>query len=344
MKHIRCFFLLAVSIIFSQNIHAQTAVALHSNGEHSFFYQENGFQLAYQNAIHGDTIYLPGGSFTPPANFAKKLVILGAGFHPMGTEHTGKTFINGNFRFAEGADQLYVEGVHITGYMDFPTNISINQVIIKNTQIGSFVYFYGSTRNNMCKNISIVNCAIGTDLYMNNAELSTVSNSIIGGRLYNSDGNMFSNNIFLFINPSNVTTGVISSCDNNLFKNNIFRQNNYRFMRTSTGNILTNNIIAASDPDLGTNPTLNNNWLNIDLNLVFEKELTGNFDYENSYKLKTPHSYIGDDGTEIGLFGGLFPYTENAIPQLPRIVSKKIAGTTDAEGLLKIEITVEAQP
>ncbi|MCC5928401.1 MAG: hypothetical protein JJU28_04055 [Cyclobacteriaceae bacterium] len=344
MAYIRSFFLLALSMTLIQNINAQTAVALHSAGEATFFYQENGLQLAYQNAVHGDTIYLPGGSFSPPSNFAKRLVILGAGFHPQGTEHTGKTFINGNFRFAEGADQLYIEGVHITGYIDFPNNISINQVIIKNTQIGSYIYFYGSTRDKMCKNITIINCAIGSDLYMNNAELSTVSNSVIGGRLFNSDGNMFSNNIFLFINATNISTGLISTCDNNVFKNNIFRQDNFRFMRSCTGNILSNNIIAASNPDLGTNPTLNNNWLDVDLSTVFEKELTAAFDYDNSYKLKSPHNYIGDDGKEVGLFGGLFPYKENAIPQIPRIVSKKIAGTTDAEGLLKIEITVEAQP
>ena len=54
-------------------------------------------------------------------------------------------------------------------------------------------------------------------------------------------------------------------------------------------------------------------------------------------------TYLGDDGTEVGIYGGLVPFKEGAVPINPHISQKSIQTTTDSNGLLNIYFTVEAQ-
>lgn len=67
------------------------------------------------------------------------------------------------------------------------------------------------------------------------------------------------------------------------------------------------------------------------------------FNYAHNYHLKSPTTYLGTDGTEVGIYGGTFPYKEGSVPRNPHIQLKNIASKTDDNGSLQIEIQVEAQ-
>jgi hypothetical protein len=106
-------------------------------------------------------------------------------------------------------------------------------------------------------------------------------------------------------------------------------------------NTFANNIFSVV-PNTGTN-TFIGNYNSIDLTTVFMNQSGNVFSYSHNYHLVDPGTYQGVDNTEVGIYGGLFPYKEGAVPQNPHIQFKSIAPTTDASGNLQIEIQVEAQ-
>ena len=58
-------------------------------------------------------------------------------------------------------------------------------------------------------------------------------------------------------------------------------------------------------------------------------------------KQKQPGTYIGTDGTPVGIYGGLYPFTKT--PSNPQIISKEIDVKSTLDGKLKVSIKVEAQ-
>jgi hypothetical protein len=52
---------------------------------------------------------------------------------------------------------------------------------------------------------------------------------------------------------------------------------------------------------------------------------------------------LGTDGNQVGIYGGVFPYKELAIPVNPNIISKTISPQTNASGELNIQVQVKAQ-
>ena len=88
---------------------AQYRVALHSNGSVDIYGGANPFTEAYNAAVDGDTIYLPGGNLTYPGTIDKSLTIKGVGHYPVATTATNKTELSGNLNIGENADHLYLK-------------------------------------------------------------------------------------------------------------------------------------------------------------------------------------------------------------------------------------------
>jgi len=59
--------------------------------------------------------------------------------------------------------------------------------------------------------------------------------------------------------------------------------------------------------------------------------------------LQSPSTYIGTDATECGIYGGIFPYKEGAVPYNPHIQQKSISSVTDINGNINVNIKVVAQ-
>ncbi len=67
------------------------------------------------------------------------------------------------------------------------------------------------------------------------------------------------------------------------------------------------------------------------------------FDYTHDYHLQSPAQYVGTDGTQVGIYGGMHPFKEGSVPMIPHVISKSISHSIDAEGKLQVEIEVSAQ-
>lgn len=336
-------FLIFVFVLSAFSLSAQQKVALHSNGTTTIFAGANPFTDAYNAAANGDTLYLPGGTIPYPSIIDKGLMIIGAGHYPDSTLATGKTVLSGDLSIRQNADKLWLEGIEVTGNITFYTNQKVDSVTIRRCKFSSLEYTGNRTtpciENNICENI------ISGSVNFGNATSSMLSNNIIGGQISFASNIGISNNILLN-NPS--TTAFYSATFRSV--NVCFISNNVVFRNHGGGsnvnfdcnlNTFSNNIFTLV-PDIGTN-TFTDNYNSIDISTVFVSQSGNVFDYTHDYHLVNPTTYLGIDGTQVGIYGGMYPFKEASVPQNPHIQFKNISTHTDNNGDLNIQIQVESQ-
>lgn len=324
-------------VLFSISFSFAQKVALHSSTGAQHFLGINGLINAYNSANHGDTIYIPGGTFNSPSTINKRLIIFGAGHYLDSSLVGGKTIINGNLTLSDSADNTYLEGFEVNGDINFTANQSINYVSIIRCKFNGL----SITGNiNPSNNLSFIGCVFN-GINLENAQNVLVSNNIIISSINNTNSNLICNNIIF---QAGIYVGYYTytaiNGNNNVIKNNIFRIPN---VVNGQGNTLISNLSNAVDPNFGANAQAYNNMLNIADSLVFVNQTGNTFNYSHNYHLKSPNLYLGDDNTQVGIYGGSFPYKEGAVPLNPHIRRKIIANQTNNNGELQIEVEASAQ-
>jgi hypothetical protein len=332
--------LFLVIIVISMTIYGQK-VALHTATGVQIFNGSNAFTNAHNSASSGDTIYLSGGTFYAPSQITKPLYIYGAGHYLDSTQATGKTIINGDLNIREHTDGLHIEGIELTGTfrLYFNAQDTVKNITISYSKInGNIELGYGSyTYTN---NFVLLRSIVLGSVDFTRATNATIFNSFLQDRCSGSNGVNYENNIWFF---SNIYYTAISG-DNNIFKNNIFfSQYQYSSGVAGNGNQFYNNLFLFPSPSLGGSYTASGNYLNVVPDSVFVGNTLYSFNYASNYHLKHPDLYIGTDGTQVGIYGGTFPYKEGAVPSNPHIQLKNIAPTSDANGNLQIEFKISAQ-
>jgi hypothetical protein len=323
-----------IAIATFTTVKAQT-IALHTASGVQIIKGNTALATAYALAQNEDTLYLSGGSFTPPAAFDKQLMVFGAGHYADSTVATGKTFINGSVTLSENADLFYMEGVEITASLIFTDYHAVNNVSIKRCKINSTTSIAGNL-NTPTTNLSLIGNVFLGHVAIENAQNVMITNNIFQGGLFNSNGNLISNNIFL--GQFWIGAWASVSGNNNQINNNYFPGN---YPVSGDGNTYDSNLFVSGEPYYGTNFTATNSYLNATLPFVDQSGST--FSYLNNYHLQSPATYTGNDGSQVCIYGGTFPYKEGAVPLNPHIQIKNIAPTTDASGNLQIQIQVAAQ-
>ncbi|MBK8482803.1 MAG: hypothetical protein IPL31_00210 [Saprospiraceae bacterium] len=337
----KTFFLLSVLIArLSISSNAQNLITV-QNGTNVSFYTT--ITAAVSAAINGDTIYIPGGHWNLGGTISinKTLHILGVGHDPdSDTSSQTTTLSNGVISLSPGSSNGSISG------------IKLDQGIVYNNQYDSISNYY-ITRNHMqslslSNNFSgiisenIINASITTPNYNNS--INGFFNNIIGGQMYKfGPGNIFRNNIFLRFEYAGLYQ--IHDC---LFENNIFFVN-VQYNLSNAGiqfSIFNNNLFVENFSfPLGLGNDGLNNLFNQPQSSIFVNQTGINFNYSYDYHLQTssPGKSAGTDGTDIGIYGGTFPWKDGSLPQNPHIQFKQIAGATDQNGNLKINIKVKAQ-
>ncbi|MCX7861862.1 MAG: hypothetical protein N2449_02575, partial [Bacteroidales bacterium] len=157
-------------------------------------------------------------------------------------------------------------------------------------------------------------------LISNNIFLRSPHVPWIGGvPLFNVDNSIISNNVFYSVSP-NYGNVVFHYCENNTIQNNLF---------ITTPNY-TSNIAMGNFHDVAQSS-------------IFVNCTSDNFNYSFNYHLQSPTTYLGTDGTQVGIYGGSVPWKEGSVPKIPHIIEKNIAPQTDSNGMLQIQIKVAAQ-
>jgi hypothetical protein len=316
-------------------------VALHGSSGVQHFTGTSAFVSAYDGSVSGDTIYLPGGGFTAPADIDKMLLVFGAGHYPDSTQATAKTFINGSITLSENADGFRLEGADINGSIVLDNNEAVDNVIIKYCKILNDLNVQGSLTTNPSHNLTIINCVFsGSYFNLSNAQNAGVFNSVIQGRIQYSEGNLFENNILMYSYGGSMSYYTVSG-HNNTCNNNIFLNASSKYF-SGVSNQISNNIFVTT-PNLGTSPMESGNYYPVAQTDIFINQTGNAFSYEHNYHLQSPETYLGIDGEEAGLYGGTHGYKEGAVPSNPHIQIQNIATTTDADGILNVQIKAAAQ-
>ena len=332
-----------ILLVISSN--AQRVVALHSATGVTLFTGVNPFVDAYTAAQPGDTIYLSGGSFANPPLMDKRLLIFGAGYHPTGAAVTNPTLLTGAFNLGDNADNLMIQGVQFMAGIHAGNNVPVTFITIKRSRIDGGIHFQG-TRATPSTNNAFVECVIIGDVNLHNVTNSSITNSIVQNQIVNSYSNSFMNNILLGASWSQFWGSHIIFMHpfNNLISNNVVLGSMANMaVQISEGNQFFNNLFESSAPHLGNSPIATGNFLNVPAANIFVSHTGSAFSYASNFNLQAPLTRLGTDGTQVGIFGGMFPFKPNGIPQNPHISVRNISPQTTPDGKLNVEVTVSAQ-
>ncbi len=317
-------------------------VALHSATGVQYFSGHTGFIDAQNEASPGDTIYLPGGGFlTNNITIDKNLLIYGAGHYPDSTAATGKTILNGSINLSENADGMHIEGVDITGSLTTSSNHAVDNLMIKYTRIQGELNIRGD-QSNPALNLLLINSVVQGAVRLTNAQNAGVFNSLFNSDIIDTNGNLFRNNIFFLNNRSTYSYRYTLHGNNNKIENNIFLRTLDREIYGNS-NIIKNNITPKTNPYWGVTPISADNYTGVPVESIFINQTGNVFDYTHDYHLPTPETYAGTDSTQVGLYGGFFPYKEGAVPSNPHIYLKNISSQTNSQGQSQLQVGVEAQ-
>ena len=346
----RIFILALVLNAFTLTSLAQHNVILQSDGETTIFSSSNGFIDAYNAAVDGDTIYLPGLQYSSPSPIEKRITVYGTGYHPQHTQATGRTRING-FRFGEGSSGSHFEGMYVSSGIRLIGGL-IEDITLKRMHVDAGISLNASSVEfcEECNNIQITESVF----HFFNGQYSEITNLQIfnniicnqGGQILNiNNTNPGVTNVAWISNNVIIRNGatLIGGVYNSLFENNIFiRHSTSGFFSNYHGNTFRNNAFDFN-PTTNEENSFENNYPSISRNAFFVDFPGAIYQPDNNYHIENPETYLGTTGNQIGIYGGISPFKENTRPTNPQIKAKDISHSTNEEGKLSIEIEVEAQ-
>jgi len=319
-------------------------------------------QDAVDAANPGDTILVSGSETyyyndNPGDNITinKKLTLIGAGYNPY-TQYRLPSKLYGIDFTSDVNDpsESTIMGLYISGSINV-SGSDINYIQIHRNRIEGRIQFYNnsysnwnywSIRNNI---ISVISNITSVSPGVAN---SNIENNIICGRLEYLDAAsiIFSNNIFT--RSSSWSDNFFISIKNCQFINNVFCGGCFDDQPSNC--TFTNNIINGYYGD-GVNCSLNiceGNIVDSDPTFVNVSNYYFNYSYDYHLDTGSPGIAAGTDGTDIGLYGGLYPFPggENvpwqtsAMPTLPQIYKMNVLNPTlPIDGTLQVKIEATSQ-
>lgn len=329
----KSFLLLVTAIISSVGMFAQSSMlaTLSHEGKITAFYGSSALKEAYEAAVSGDVVTLSSGTFTS-TDIKKAITLRGAG---MGIDSTAlqkdATVIAGNFDIDlpdTETGRLVIEGIYNNNYVKYGT---VNNATFLKCRFSEFVYL---DDNSILKDASFIHCRIARKLDVVNGAALCV-NSVL-----EDPGASYSSGIIEFVNC------IVRNCGSvgySSFKNCII----FTSYPTSSGLdpfCTVYNCIGYGSNRLfesvsnSTNTFINNPesiFLTYkDHNKDFSKSDTERFVLTDEAKAK----YLGNDNTEVGIYGGLFPYNPN--PSIPQIVKCDVPPQSTPDGKLSVDLQI----
>lgn len=348
-------FLSLVALTMATMSYAQSSVlaTLSHEGEISTFYGAGALKRAHAAAKHGDVITLSSSSFQA-VDITKAVTIRGAGMQVDTIAKIYPSVIVGKYviNVADTLEQhLTMEGV----YCDDNT-VTVYNILKNATFIKSRFYNFTSADDKtngygFMINLAFIHCKIARNFYNDNGS-NTVSfvNSVIMNPVVGYSG--YTNNSFEFTNcvirwdgtfsttyyPSNSShyaiyrNCILGSYSSSYSNRNYLSKTNliYNCLGIGTYNMFAN--FGSQGVFLYTTKNISD---------VF-KNWTGTYNDVQSFELtdEAKTKYLGDDGKELGIYGGNLPFTPN--PTNPKITKFNVASKSTADGKLSVDIEVKA--
>lgn len=255
-----------------------------------------------------DKIYLPGGYFSYAGVLEKPLHIIGTGFQD-GMNVFGRTVINGDFSLNDLSNGSVFEGFYLAGNF---VGYNVSSITIKRCN------FNGITENGTWNNCHFVNCVGRGNIYLGqgfvgNGVSNLIENSIIYYVAY-AQYSTFSNCIIENVHAS----------DNVLLKNNVLYRSDCEILSISTNVIMNNNLVLSGCIGTGYNGGILSESNTIGFNSIADVFVSAaSFVFNPTYNFQllaaSPGNNAGTDGTNIGIFGGNYPWKVGSLPINPNI-------------------------
>lgn len=307
---------------------AQNLIAVQNGSEAAFY---TSLDSAIVHAQNGDTVYIPGGNFSITVPVEKRLYIIGVGYNIDSTLATGKTQINGELSILLEASNGSLTGVYLSGSIYSVGNIS--NYLVQRCRIGglklSSSFNWSFIENNI--QVTFQNSETG-------ASNCFFANNIIDAYSYTYGesgftASIFKNNIFTY-SAWDYGYGPIKATSS-IFENNIIFNTKRQGYYDNAGSAFYNNLFVVADPFYWCPGCWGSN------NIVGQDPSTI---FGTNYHLQptSPGKNAGKDGTDIGIYGGAFPWKAGSVPSNPHIQFENVSGIDNA-GNIHVVVKVAAQ-
>ena len=300
------------------------------------------FSAAIREAEQGSFIYLPGNraGLNIPAGekIDKQVHIVGVGYRDDNNPSEGRTLLRGNLHFVTGADGSSVTGVSLEGNILIgDTGLGrigsvVNNLFIHRNLFNSIIRNYDSNKDSLaCSGLVIAENVIYNEINLWCPNVDILNNIILANAnnvFRNIKGGNILNNIFLYQRPDFELSSQLN-VSNNILPNGYYQYN-------SSFSNFSNNIICVEREG-------KDNYWNITKDKLFKK-WEGNSGYHTTddYRLKdnSVGKNGGTDGTDVGIYGGRFPWKDGALPYNPHVNSAVISGMAAPDGTIQLKVNV----
>jgi len=287
------------------------------------YYGPEAFIQAMAGAQQGDLISLSAGTFYS-AKVDKAVTIQGAGYVQDAANGRYRTVIEGDLDVEVPAGQtgFCLEGVYSNNTLRFR---DIAQFEVKKLRIRSVDFWDWNNNEQQGTNGLFDQCRIET-LQLRNSQNILVQNSLC----YVIDSSNQAT-----VSVRNCTVLYATSCSANITNSIIAWPNG----GTSFYNNVTCGEINSQVQDGNKRIENWDTYLGIFTNPSRADSFNDDYDYRLTAAAAS--QYLGNDGTQVGMYGGAKPFTD--VPTNPQITQKEVAPQSDANGKLQVKFTIEAQ-
>jgi len=329
----KMFFSMVVALIMATTSFAQnTLVAVLSHGtDVQMFYGTNAFTNAVGAAVSGDVITLSAGTFNA-ANINKGITIRGMGV---------STYLGGfSVTIPESDSNLFMlEGVSVSSTINI--NGSTKGCFAK-CSISTISFNSASSAD-----VKMVNCSV-SKLTLDGASNLKLSNCIVSS-LSNTSNTTSKADVFncylRYASTEYVSTGKPYRCS---FVNCLFYSTSSGIPSSISlpADASAMNCLFVTSGSGGTridcyNATVKVVFASYENMLVDSRYNTyAVVPTTNQLSEEAKTMYLGTDGTEVGIYGGLYPYS--LTPTYPLITKLNVAKQATADNKLSVEIEVTA--
>lgn len=331
----------AIVLSAGAQITERRMATLVDDGVTKVFYGQTAPKQAYEAAKDGATIILSEGEFDALTIEGKSVKIYGAGMNDdeeSGLSQTkmsiyvesGKYYDEYGKEYYAYPENLHVEGIHSPRFYvsENVSGIVLNGLTITKCQTDGTAIDTRAFIGPKVSGMVVSQCKIDDIVFRKTENDALFRNCYI--HCVNTEKDLKSGIVIDHCILQDVYSWAVA-----YYTNNIILSDRIPDDATAFNNIFVEN------SGLSASATGDGNWFGIAVNGIFGEEgEDGSYAPNKKFTLKYPQTYVGTDGTEVGINGGVTPW--NPIPALPRIVSSKIDNRADTEGKINVNIKVEA--